>query len=145
MIYCDTSVLVSAISDETNSKRTRVWLRKTEAEGLVASDWAYLEAVSALGLKKRSGALDDTGWQTAHALLQSLRTGSIAACAVLRTDYEAAEVLCRSTNATVRGADALHIAVCSRIGARSVTLDVQQERAAIGFGLETISLEPGTA
>ena len=58
MLYLDTSLLVSALSNEPRSAIANDWLAKQVASQLVISDWAITEFSSALSLKLRMGIID---------------------------------------------------------------------------------------
>ena len=98
MIYCDTSLIVTAITAEAQTGTAQRWLAEHEMSGLCASLWVETEVASALSQKQRSGLLTlaqrDTafdrwrdlmsGWQSLSSLtvpLSALRNSPEAASA----------------------------------------------------------------
>jgi uncharacterized protein len=51
MLYLDTSLVVSALSNERASKQTQAWLAEQESQQLLISEWTVTEVSSALGTK----------------------------------------------------------------------------------------------
>ena len=54
MLYVDTSVLVSALTNE-DTARSQTWLSEQDASELTISDWTATEFASALSIKLRPG------------------------------------------------------------------------------------------
>jgi len=57
MLYVDTSVLVSALTNETDTSLWQTWLAEQDAPELAISDWTVTEFAAALSNKLRTGAL----------------------------------------------------------------------------------------
>lgn len=74
-LYLDTSVLVSALTHEAASERTRAWLGRQAAGDLIISDWVVTEVSSALAIKLRTKAIDEN--QRADALAGFRRLAEI--------------------------------------------------------------------
>ena len=58
MVYGDTSVLVASIVNESGSAAVAKWYAGTKAE-LVCAAWCVPEFASALGIKQRTGQLNE--------------------------------------------------------------------------------------
>jgi hypothetical protein len=57
MLYVDTSIIVSALTNEADTALSQAWLAKQEISELTISDWTTTEFASALSIKLRTGAL----------------------------------------------------------------------------------------
>lgn len=91
MIYCDTSLVVSAITVERGSSESRRWIAG-RAE-LALSAWVATEVAAALAMKQRQDLLStaerlrvQTGWR-------AMLAASFAELEVARADFDRAEQL----------------------------------------------------
>jgi predicted nucleic acid-binding protein len=55
MLYVDTSVIVSALTNEADTALAQIWLARQETSELTISDWTTTEFASALSIKLRDG------------------------------------------------------------------------------------------
>ena len=70
--FLDTSVLISALTHEAASERTRAWFDRQEPGDLVVSDWVTTEVSAALSIKLRTGPIDESGRAQALAAYRQL-------------------------------------------------------------------------
>ena len=131
-VYIDTSVLVSAFSNEPLQTVAMALLQAPQWEQVCVSDWTVAEFTCALQAKVMRG---DTPPEVAHTIGQTLKNlitqGSLHRIAVLREDYAAVQRVVPGLNCLVRGADALHLAVAARSGiTHFASLDKTQRLAA---------------
>ena len=131
MIYCDTSLVVSAITEEPATVEARRWFREHGEAGLCASLWTDTEVASGLAQKQRAGKLDRVQhvallvhWRR---LMDSWRVLTVEA----RHFAEAADL----TALGLRAGDALHLAIAADHRAAMATRDRELARAAASLGL----------
>lgn len=135
MIYCDTSLIVAALTNEPHSERARAWLRSVPAEPLAISAWTLTEVASALAMKYRRGVLDDATLASIDALWTEFR---LARCSMLSIDeshFRQAADLVNTPPRGLRAADALHLAVTLRAGAALATFDHDLAASAMARGI----------
>ena len=114
-VYVDTSVLVSAFSNEPLQAVAMALLQAPQWEQVCVSDWTVAEFTCALQAKVIRG---ETPPEVAHTIGQTLKNlmtqGALHRIAVLREDYASVQRTVPNLNCLVRGADALHLAVALR-------------------------------
>ena len=59
MLYLDTSVLITALTNEPRTAETQTWLAAQNPDELIISDWVVTEISSALSIKLRTGQLTE--------------------------------------------------------------------------------------
>ena len=133
MIYLDTSVLLAAVLDEPNSEAARGLLSRHDE--LSGSDWLMTEVASALGIKDRTGRLAPGGRQRALAACRAVLANSVTMLEVTGATCRAATALIECSS--LRGGDALHLAVAKAHGAVVWTLDQGMAEAGQALGLDT--------
>ena len=131
-VYIDTSVLVSAFSNEPQQAAAMALLQAAQWEQVCVSDWTVAEFTCALQAKVLRG---ETPPEVAHTIGQTLKSlmaqGALHRIAVLREDYAAVQRVVPGLNCLVRGADALHLAVAARSNiTHFASLDKTQRDAA---------------
>ena len=126
-VYFDTSVLVSLfIRDDNTAAAFRLGAASPDA---VTSTWAVAEFSSALGLRVRTGRLTSDERGRAEGLLDAWLESNSAPVAPLAQDFLDARAFVRRVDAALRAPDALHLAICRRIGADLGSLDEVMGRA----------------
>jgi hypothetical protein len=73
MLYLDTSILVSALTNEADTAAVQAWLAGQVARDLTISDWVVTEFSSAMSIKLRSGQLDNSAPTIARRRWRRLR------------------------------------------------------------------------
>ena len=132
--YLDTSVLVSVLTNEIASARTRAWIDRQQAGDLVISDWVVTEFSAALSIKLRMGAIVANQRAEALVVFTRLSEQSLRVLPVERAQFRVAARLADQFALGLRAADALHLAVVLDHGAVMCTLDRRLAEAAISLG-----------
>ncbi|MGN6848347.1 MAG: type II toxin-antitoxin system VapC family toxin [Sphingomicrobium sp.] len=139
-IYCDTSLLVTALVGEVASERVLAWLAGKAGETLIISDWCVTEFSSALSLKLRNRRISPEQRAETLAAWASLRQTSLTTLPVQSEHFQAAATYCERSNVGLRASDALHLAVAAAHGCVIATLDAVQRKAAIELGIKVESV-----
>ncbi len=131
-IYIDTSILVSAFSNEPQQAVAMALLQAPHWDHVCISDWTVAEFACAMQAKVLRG---ETPPEVAHTIGQTLNSlmakGALQRIPVLREDYSAVQRTVPTLNCLVRAADALHLAVAARSGmTHFASLDKTQRMAA---------------
>jgi predicted nucleic acid-binding protein len=132
MFYVDTSVIVSALTNETETSLSQNWLGEQEPSELAISDWTVAELHSALSIKVRTGSLGAVHRAAALSAFTRLSAETLHVLAVSREDFRAAARYADYADLNLRAGDALHLAICANRGARLCTLDRRLGDAAPG-------------
>jgi predicted nucleic acid-binding protein len=140
MLYLDTSLLVSALTNDEETEAVQEWLARQDARELTISDWVVTEFSSALSIKLRTGQLATEHRAAALATLTRLAAETFRVLAVERPSFRAAARLADQHALNLRAGDALHLAVCADHGATLCTLDRRLGEAGPLVGVETLHL-----
>jgi uncharacterized protein len=142
MLYVDTSVIVSALTNEADTGLSQVWLARQETSELTISDWTTAEFASALSIKLRTGALGADDRAAALSAFTRLCVESLRMLPVEREDFRAAARFADQSELNLRAGDALHLAICANHGASLCTLDRRLAEAAPRVGVPVRELTP---
>jgi len=124
MLYVDTSVLVALCTHEAKTADVLKWYQAC-TEGLVSAAWCVTEFASALGLKQRTGQLNEAQAQAAWMQFERICTNDLQLLAVDASAFHRAAILTLNASAGLRAGDALHLACALEAKAQGmVTLDV---------------------
>ena len=135
MIYCDTSLLVSALTVEADSVKVQRWLAKQEAAALCISGWVVTEFSSAVALKLRRGELTRDDAALALTNWRSLQQDRLITIPVPSEAFNLAARFCDMPTPGLRAGDALHLAVASLGGRTLATLDERMRDGAEAVGV----------
>jgi uncharacterized protein len=128
MLHLDTSLLVAALTNESETGRLQIWLGQQPEGELAISDWVATEFSSALSIKLRTGQIGAAHRAEALAMLARLAADSFTIVPVSRAQFRAAARFADQHTLGLRAGDALHLAVCADRGDTLCTLDRRLKR-----------------
>ena len=137
MYYVDTSVIVSAITNETATVRAQKWLAAREPEDLAVSEWVATEISAALSVKLRRGELTVDERAAALTAFHRAMAETFSVLPVSASDFRSAARLADRSAAGLRAGDALHLALAAEHGAVMATRDRRLHDAAKALGLQS--------
>ncbi len=140
MLYLDTSLLVSALTQEESTPAMQAWLAQQDAGRLAISDWVVTEFSSALAIKLRTRALRAQDRAAALATLTRLTANSLDLLPVSRQAFRTAARFVDQAALNLRAGDALHLAICAEAGATLCTRDQRLAAAAPQLGVPIAAL-----
>ncbi len=123
MFYVDTSVLVAAVSDETNSEAARNWMQARDAGEMAISQWTITEFSAALSIKQRAGDLSGEQRSIAHNAFSRWLKNVFRVLDVEQADFQDAARMAEQVQAGLRSGDALHAAIALNRDLTLCTLD----------------------
>ena len=135
MIYCDTSLLVAALTPEASSLRADAWLRQRPAGEICISPWVITEFSSAIALKVRFGSLPAEFKGEVLTRWRAMQADQLLTIAVPQEAFNLAARFCDLAAAGLRASDALHLAIASSGGHSLATLDQRMGEAALVVGV----------
>jgi predicted nucleic acid-binding protein len=134
-LYLDTSVLVSAFTDEARTPRTQAWLGEQNPDSLAISQWVVTEFSSALSIKLRAGQISVANRANALALFARVSVESFEFLPISGSQFRAAARFADEYALGLRAGDALHLAICAEHGATLCTLDRRLPDAGAALGV----------
>jgi uncharacterized protein len=140
MLYLDTSVLVSALTNEADTAAVQDWLAAQVVRDLAISDWVVTEFSSAMSIKLRTGQLGPGHRAAALASFVRLATETFRILSVERASFRTAARFVDQAALGLRAGDALHLAICAEQGATLCTLDHRLREAAPVVGVGSVLL-----
>jgi uncharacterized protein len=140
-LYVDSSALAKLYVPEIHSDEVDAYLRGKV--GLLISELAVTEVLSAIGRRKREGDLSSAmANRIRDALLADAESGAFARLHLEPAVHRVAErLLLATTSVPLRTLDALHLALAFSGGATHLlTFDTSLREAALQAGLNAIDL-----
>ena len=111
MLYLDTSLLVAALTNETETERIQRWLGQQAEDDLAISDWVVTEFSSALSIKLRAGHIEPAHRADALAMFARLTTDKFLVVPVAWLQFRTAARFADQHRLRLRAGDALHLTV----------------------------------
>ena len=138
MRYFDTSFLVPLVLPEATSEPIAAFFEDLAGETLAVSDWARVEFASLLARAVRTGNLDAASARRAGSRFEAMLRESFVVLLPNRGDFDRARHWLGRFDTSLRGGDALHLAIANNRGADAIhTLDKPMIAAGRTLGLPT--------
>lgn len=122
MIYCDASLIVALLVEETRSDVAAAWIEGRSQNDLAVSRWVMAEVASALAMKFRMGVLSRARRNAAEDVWRRTAIGMMIV-EVEAADFDRAATLVDAGRQGLRAGDALHVAIAQRRGFMLATFD----------------------
>jgi hypothetical protein len=137
MNYLDTSLIVSALTNEVATRSVQYWLEQNASSPFLISDWTITETSSALSVKVRMGHLDQDRRAAILAAFNKLVVETFLVMPVEPAQFHLAAQYATRHELSLRAGDALHLAVAARRSAVLCTLDTRLAAAGPAVGVQT--------
>ncbi len=129
MLYLDTSVLVPLFVPEDASQTIRNWFDKQSQAELTISEWTCTEFMSAIGIKVRTGDLDQAQGAAVIQLFRQIAEDSFIILVPTKADFLLASEYLAQFGLGLRAGDALHVALARN---HDVRLFYTRDRRQVG-------------
>ena len=140
MLYVDTNVLVALCTNEVKTIDVVRWYENCTDE-LASAAWCVTEFASAMGLKQRTGQLNEEQAQAAWMQFERVCANDLHLLPVASMTFHKAAVLSMKSAAGLRAGDALHLACAMEVKAKGmVTLDVVLAKNAQNHKIPSITI-----
>ncbi len=140
MIYLDTSVLVALFTHEGRSADVSRWYAACP-DDLVSAVWCVTEFASALGIKQRTGQMDEAAGRVAWQQFERMCANDLRLLPLAQPTFHRAAVLTLDAASGLRAGDSLHLAAALDAQAWGMaTLDGVLARNATRMGLNLVPL-----
>ena len=138
MIYCDTSLMVTALTLERSTAATQDWLTRQAPGSLCVSKWVVTEFSGAVAMKERRGILSAELKSDAMVQWSLMLAEQLTILPVPEASFDLAARFCEMQSSTLRAADALHLAVAALGGHTLATLDARLAEGAQAVGVRVV-------
>jgi predicted nucleic acid-binding protein len=133
-IYLDACVIVPLFTADIHSPKAEAFFRDNMSN-LVVSDLAAAEFSATISRKFRMRLLTAADAIAAFANFDLWHERAMRKVGLVEDDLAAAQTFVRRLDLTLLTPDALHMAVCQRLGATLATFDAKMAQAAQMLGL----------
>lgn len=138
--YLDTSLVVTALTNERRTGDVLKWLGAQPAGTLAISEWVVTEFSAALSVKQRMGTLDPISRAATLNKFKDFLSTGIDVLIVASAHFRSAAAIADQSTLGLRAGDALNLAVASDNGAALHTLDQRLAAAGPALGIRTVLL-----
>ncbi len=141
-LYLDTSAIIPTLVLEPTGPAIDRFIAGNR-ERLAVSEFAATEVASAFSRLHRTGAMDRAETLLRLADFDTWRAANTATPDITAADHRLAGLYVRRFDLALRAPDALHLAICARLGLTLVTLDRRLAAAAVALGVAVIDPAAG--
>ena len=134
VVYPDTSAIIAYFQSEAHSPKAIAILEDRDTQ-LHLSDFAVTEASAVFAARARGRKAFTASFANQLRLLDMLAASLVVPLRTAPADVASATTFVRRLDLTLRVPDALHLAICTRVGAALLTVDAQQAAAATRLGI----------
>jgi uncharacterized protein len=142
-LYLDASVIIPTVVDEQCTEIVGAFLVGC-GDNLTVSDFAAAEVASALSRLVRMGVLEIAEAEQRLADFDVWRAGETDTAEIDVHDCRLANTYVRRFDLKLRAPDALHAAICRRLGLQLATLDLRLAAAARELSISVVMPTDGT-
>ena len=140
MLYVDTSVLVALCTQEAKTADVIKWYAACTAE-LASAVWCVPEFASAMGLKQRTGQLNQAQAHNAWLQFERVCANDLQLLSIESMTFHKAAVLTKDAATGLRAGDALHLACALAAKAQGIaTLDTVLAKNARHLKLKLVAI-----
>lgn len=138
MIYLDTSAVIALLTVDAFSEAAAARL-SANAMPLAVSDFTTAEVYAVLAVQARRGDIAEAQRDAAAMRYDRFRVVEAQCYALHADDVRLAGQFVRRFDLKLRAPDAMHLAICRRIGTRLLSFDDDQCAAAVQLGISLAS------
>jgi predicted nucleic acid-binding protein len=120
LIYLDTSFLVPLFLEEATSKRIELLIRNLSPGEAATGHWTRTEFSSVLAREVRMGSLTSGEARQADAEFEQVLADSFSVLLPAQNDFDLAKQYLARHHSGLRAGDALHLAIATNCGARTI-------------------------
>ena len=135
MIYCDTSLLVTALTPEDETGAAQAWLAHQEEGQLCISGWTVTEFSCALSRKLRRGELSPEQRADVLTAWRLMQSEILEQTSIPTEAFDMAAAYVDRDDMAVRAGDALHLAIAANGGHQLASRDEAMSQAATAIGV----------
>jgi hypothetical protein len=138
--YLDTSLVVTALTNEQRTPDVLAWLTRQRSLPLCISEWVTTEFSAALSIKQRTGTLDSASRAATLQKFKEFVSTGVEVLAVETRHFRGAALFADQYTLGLRAGDALHLAIASGHAAALHTLDERLASAGLALGVRAVLL-----
>jgi uncharacterized protein len=133
--YVDTSILLSAMTQEIATDRAQRWLAEQPPESIAISLWTITEFSSGLSIKLRTGQIDQAARAASLNAFGRYTAETLVILPVSDEAFQTAAHFADQSTLAIKSADALNLAIVAGAALSFVTLDRRLAKAALALGV----------
>ncbi|WP_375395674.1 type II toxin-antitoxin system VapC family toxin [uncultured Sphingomonas sp.] len=140
IVYPDTSIIVSAYTDEISTPISAAWIESIGNDDLTTSPWIETEIAAALAGKTRGRLISRDKRLALANIIRDLLSQSAVLIPIRQGHFTLAADFITRSEKPLRAGDALHLAIAADAGATIWTLDRPMVEAGQALALDVCLL-----